>query len=651
MHRVPLIIVSIALALVALGTSPASIHAEEPPTEVSRSDWGEQRLEKQLTRPATVQHLQSYSPLTVPTPPQKYLSIADGVTQQRSTILAQGFENTFPSPPWITLGLGNSNVAWGATGQRRSSGSRSAWCAQSGPDFPGAGQDVPPNTQSWMIAGPLDLSGTSSGEVNFDLWLETEQGFDIFFLGASLDGVNFTVLGRDDNTSGWESFTQDLTAWGSLGDLTGNSQVWFAFLYESDGSIAFEGAYVDNIQVVTDTNDSLNLTVNQIDADDCPQMRAVVSVTDGTGSPVQGLTNQNFTLTEDGQSRSLSVQTVSTGGGALSVGLVLDGSGSMSNADIDNIQSASNQFINLLGSSDRVAVYHFGTDVSLIQDFTTNKAAARNAVNQLTDNLGGTSLYDAIGQAANRTAAISGRKALIVMTDGQDNDSNITQQQAINAARNAGVPVFTIGFGFADRNVLQTIADQTGGLSFLGATSSDLQTILGLIGQTLNNQYILTWTAGAADGGQHDVTITVRRQGQSATRTTSYSQAGTACTGSTSPCVEGPTTLCLNQGRFEVEVDWLDRAGNTGPGRTVACGTDDSGLFWFFDPENWEMLVKVLNGCGVNGHYWTFFAATTNVGYDLTVRDTQTGLQKTYSNTLGVSSPAITDTSAFATCP
>jgi hypothetical protein len=79
--------------------------------------------------------------------------------------------------------------------------------------------------------------------------------------------------------------------------------------------------------------------------------------------------------------------------------------------------------------------------------------------------------------------------------------------------------------------------------------------------------------------------------------------------------------------------------------------TNDSGLFWFFSESNLEMLVKVLDGCGVNDRYWVFAAATTDVEYDLTVKDAETGAQKSWHNALGVSSPAITDAGALAVCP
>jgi len=116
------------------------------------------------------------------------------------------------------------------------------------------------------------------------------------------------------------------------------------------------------------------------------------------------------------------------------------------------------------------------------------------------------------------------------------------------------------------------------------------------------------------------------------------------------PCYDTPQNLCLNEGRFSVAVDWHDFHGNSGVGRALEYRADDSGIFWFFNDDNWEMLVKVLDGCAINGHYWVFSAATTNVGYTLYVTDTLTGVRWQYTNPLGMSSPAITDTFAFDTC-
>jgi len=115
-------------------------------------------------------------------------------------------------------------------------------------------------------------------------------------------------------------------------------------------------------------------------------------------------------------------------------------------------------------------------------------------------------------------------------------------------------------------------------------------------------------------------------------------------------CQPGQNTLCLHDGRFSVEVDWRDGV-RTGVGRLGPEPSDVSGSFYFFSSDNWEVLVKVLDGCSFNDHYWVFTAAATDVEYRLVVTDTQTHVSKTYGNELGAPARAITDTQAFATCP
>jgi hypothetical protein len=116
------------------------------------------------------------------------------------------------------------------------------------------------------------------------------------------------------------------------------------------------------------------------------------------------------------------------------------------------------------------------------------------------------------------------------------------------------------------------------------------------------------------------------------------------------PCTPGPDTLCLLGGRFRAEVAWRDFQGGEGAGHTVPGASDASGLFWFFSPENWELLVKVIDGCAAGGHFWVFAAATTTVEHTLTVTDTRTGRTVRYDNPPGRATPATTDTSAFE-CP
>lgn len=119
---------------------------------------------------------------------------------------------------------------------------------------------------------------------------------------------------------------------------------------------------------------------------------------------------------------------------------------------------------------------------------------------------------------------------------------------------------------------------------------------------------------------------------------------------SSAACEADGTTLCLNNGRFRVQARWTTPDGKSGFGQSVQL-TGDTGDFWFFTPNNPEVLVKVLNGCSSNSRFWTFAAGLTNVNVVLTVTDTQTGGAKSYTNLQGSAFQPIQDTAAFATCP
>ena len=94
-------------------------------------------------------------------------------------------------------------------------------------------------------------------------------------------------------------------------------------------------------------------------------------------------------------------------------------------------------------------------------------------------------------------------------------------------------------------------------------------------------------------------------------------------------------------------VDWSRTDGGRGPATTVPGGTNNSGLFYFFGPDNWEILIKVLDGCAINGHHWVYAASATDLGMDITVTDTVTGSTWTYEKEPGDPAPAITESEAF----
>jgi hypothetical protein len=108
----------------------------------------------------------------------------------------------------------------------------------------------------------------------------------------------------------------------------------------------------------------------------------------------------------------------------------------------------------------------------------------------------------------------------------------------------------------------------------------------------------------------------------------------------------GPA-LSLRQNRFKVSATWRKPNGQTGTATAVRL-TDETGYFWFFDPNNVEMILKILDGCSLSNRFWVFAAGLTNVRVDIRVEDLQTGSVKTYQNPQNTAFRPIQDTSAFA---
>jgi streptogramin lyase len=119
----------------------------------------------------------------------------------------------------------------------------------------------------------------------------------------------------------------------------------------------------------------------------------------------------------------------------------------------------------------------------------------------------------------------------------------------------------------------------------------------------------------------------------------------------TGPCTANATTLCLDGGRFSARATWeIPGKGLNGQAGVMPI-SDTAGWFWFFDPSNPEMMVKVLDGCKIDGHEWVFAGGLTNVETTLTVVDIDAGGVKTYRSPAGTAFQSIQDTKAFAACP
>jgi VWFA-related protein len=173
-----------------------------------------------------------------------------------------------------------------------------------------------------------------------------------------------------------------------------------------------------------------------------------VTVTDRDGRYVSGLRPEDFVVYEEDMPQSLTY--FNTGQNEpVSLGFIVDTSGSMLNK-IVSARRALRRFIEAVHSQDEVFLEAFSQRPQLLQDFTDSRALLLQATTQLQPE-GETALYDAILDGLRRVQ--QGRrqkKALVVITDGLDNRSAASREQAVEAIRRSGVLVYTIGIGNPD---------------------------------------------------------------------------------------------------------------------------------------------------------------------------------------------------------
>ncbi len=203
----------------------------------------------------------------------------------------------------------------------------------------------------------------------------------------------------------------------------------------------------------------------------------------------------------------------------------------------------------------------------------------------------------------------------------------------------AGIPFIDDGFVARFHPALTAPPQAT----YLGGSGSDTATAIA-VHPTSGDVYAAGWTystnfPGAAGGAQPAHVLDNGRADAFVSRLT----ASLATWG----CSADATTLCLNGGRFEVEVRWTTPQGQSGAGQAVTL-TGDTGYFWFFSANNVEVVVKVVDGRAFNSRFWVFAGGLTNVNVTITVTDTATGTVRTYTNPQGVAFQPIQDTSAFA---
>ena len=284
------------------------------------------------------------------------------------------------------------------------------------------------------------------------------------------------------------------------------------------------------------------LQITQIDTSNFPLVNVYVSVRDANGEP-QVINTGKLQLLENGQ--PVSGQNIQGAGevGPLTTLLLIDNSGSMNYAGkLDSAKKVAHEYIDQMRAGDQAGIITFNTEVHVVQDITADTQTLGTAIDSITAN-SDTALYDALVQAIATLNPLSGRKAIIVLTDGLDNQSVATADEALSSIGFGGLSISTVGFGLLpegeeetdqysgiDENTLRMIAQNAGGRYGYAENEAELSALYDQMRRALQSEVVISYVTPLSlrDGVQRALTVTLadRYSGVGGQSQTGYNPGG-----------------------------------------------------------------------------------------------------------------------------
>lgn len=215
------------------------------------------------------------------------------------------------------------------------------------------------------------------------------------------------------------------------------------------------------------------------------------SVTDAKGEPITGLRRDEFTVRENGVVQQITAFTEADF--PLSVALAVDRSFSMQGERLAVAKSAGRIFLGELRPRDEAMLMAIGSQVEVVAPLSTDRAAQFAALSKI-DAFGTTGLHDAIIDAIDRVQQAKGRRALVLLSDGNDRYSKASANEALERARRADVMIYPIALGRNRPGLFAELATLTGGRSFHLRDTKQLAETLRGIARDLRQQYLIGYT-------------------------------------------------------------------------------------------------------------------------------------------------------------
>jgi VWFA-related protein len=224
------------------------------------------------------------------------------------------------------------------------------------------------------------------------------------------------------------------------------------------------------------------------------------TVLDRNRRPVEGLEQKDFAVTEDGAKQEIA-RFERVANQPIHAAVTIDISASM-DKNLDKARTSALQFLQgTIKPKDRAAVVTFNDHPNLTVKFTNDLPALAGGLAGLKAERG-TALYDSIIFTLYYFTGIKGQRAMLLLTDGKDEGSRFTYEDALEYARRAGVTIYAIGLGEdADRKKLERISEETGGRAFFLKSVDELAGIYSTIESELRSQYLVAYQSSNTTGG------------------------------------------------------------------------------------------------------------------------------------------------------
>jgi VWFA-related protein len=243
-----------------------------------------------------------------------------------------------------------------------------------------------------------------------------------------------------------------------------------------------------------------------------------ISALDKSSHFVKGLAESDFSVQEDGRPQRITGFEIAEKL-PLTIGLVVDGSGSMEKSMPFVHDASAELFKDLIREKDKGFVIEFREQPKMVQDLTGDSADLQRAA-RMPQARGATALFDSIVLGLYQFRTLQGRKALVVVTDGADNHSHVDYETLLRYARSAGAPIYFIAVGiritdFGIRKQINEISRESGGEVFHLGSAAKIAEVTRRIEEELRTQYIVAFRTDSQkpDGEYRAVSVAIAKPG------------------------------------------------------------------------------------------------------------------------------------------